>query len=108
MIRKRNLNLIDSGDQKGMFSCPVMIAKSNKKNKTSLLARTQPMKSHGLIVYHDLLNFLFPSVKLFSFPCCAAICPSWLQTLNHNFLLVLKKTNSSEKITIILFVLGKQ
>lgn len=67
MIRKRNLNLIDSGDQKGMFSCPVMIAKSNKKNKTSLLARTQPMKSHRLSFYYNPPSFLYFSIKVFSF-----------------------------------------
>ena len=53
-----------------------MIVEPNKKKKvsSSFLKRTQPMKSHRLFVYYSPLNYLSPSMKVFSFPSFAGIC----------------------------------
>ena len=56
----RSLGSVELGDQKKMLSYPVTIAKPNKKKKdtSSFLAKTHPMKSYGLF-YYGLPNFLF-------------------------------------------------
>ena len=61
------------------------IAKLKKKRKDSysFLARTQPMKSHGLFVYHSLPKFLFSCIKVFSFLFCARTC-TWPAKVAHH------------------------
>lgn len=45
----RNFIYIELGDQKAELSCPMMTAEHNrKKDSSSFLARTQPMKGHRL------------------------------------------------------------
>lgn len=71
------------GAQKGDVSCPKLIAESNrKKDSSSFLAKAEPMKIHELFVYYSPTNFLFPSIKEFSFPCFGGIC-TWLATVAH-------------------------
>ena len=54
----RNLNLI--------WKTRRMIAEPNRKKKDAsfFLARTQPIKSHGLFAYYSPPNFLFPVIKV--------------------------------------------
>ena len=63
------------GDQKRELSCPVAIAKPSRKKKYSsyILARTQPMKSHGFFVYYTRPTS-FSFMKGFSFPCRSGTC----------------------------------
>ena len=66
------------GDKKGKLSCPETIEESNKnKDSSSFLASIQPTKSHEFFVYYRSHDFVFPSIKVFSSPCCAATC-MWL------------------------------
>ena len=89
-----------------------MITEPNRKKKDSIsfLARTQPMKSHGIFVYQSLPNLLFISVKALSFPCYAGFAYglSWLQTLNCNSLLTPNKTVFAGEISGSLFVSSQQ
>ena len=52
----------------GELLLPVMTAEPNRKKKdsSSFLARTQPIKSHGRLVNYNSPNFLFLSIKVFS------------------------------------------
>ena len=64
------------GDKKRALSCPAKIAEPSRKKKdsSSFLARTQPMKSHGwtlCLLY--LLQLLFPPIKEV-FPCHVGTC----------------------------------
>ena len=57
------------GDQQGELWCPVTRVETNRKKGTSsFLTRTQPIKSHGLLIYHYCrsINFIFPSIKILS------------------------------------------
>ena len=57
---------------------PLEDSKAQQEERdSSFLARTQLMKSHGPNVYSSPPNFLFPSIKEFSFPCCGGNC-MWL------------------------------
>ena len=40
------------------------------KKKDSFPGKDTANKNHGLFVYESPPNFLFPSIKVFSFPCC--------------------------------------
>ena len=40
-----------------------------EENSIFFLARTQPMKSHGFLVYNSPPNFLFLYIKELPFPC---------------------------------------
>ena len=73
---------MELGGQKGGLLCPLIIAETNreKKDSSSLLARTQPMKSHRLFACCSPPNFPFPSRKVFSSPWCAGIF-MWLATV---------------------------
>ena len=53
------------GDQKGELSQTAMIAEPNRKKKdsSSFLERTQPMKSHGLLVHYKPFQVPFPLYK---------------------------------------------
>ena len=54
---------------------PIPVVEPNwKKKSSSFLARAQPMKGHGLLVYYSPPNFLFLSIKAFSFPCPLGTC----------------------------------
>ena len=75
-----------SGDQKGALPRSVTVTEPNRKKKdfSSFLAKTQPMKSHGLFVYFSASNFLFLSIKAFSFPCLWGLaqgCRHWIAIL---------------------------
>ena len=89
----RNLNKIESGDQKGELSDPGMIVDHNRKMRDFLLPGkssanesiiTRPMKSHGLLVYYSPFPPSFPPVKEFSSPSCGELAHGspWLQTPN--------------------------
>ena len=66
------------GDQKGALLPPAMIIEPNMEKKCfSFLTMTQPMKGHGLFVYYRSPNFLFLSIKVFSFPFYMETC-MWL------------------------------
>ena len=71
-----NLNYLEFPEQKGELSCPVTIVEPNRKKKytSSFLERTQPMKSHVLFVYYSPPDYLFSSVKEFSFSFYVGIC----------------------------------
>jgi len=87
------------GDQNGEFSCLETRAKPKRKKKdsSSFLARTQPLKSHGLYTLYNLPNFVFPSIKCFYFVLfphalqTAAYGSLWWQTSNCNSLLTTDK-----------------
>lgn len=51
---------------------------NKKKDPSSVLARSQPMKSHGSFVYSSCPSCLFLSMKAFSFPCCQGTCMCFL------------------------------
>lgn len=58
------------GDQKGELSYSVIkvIAEPNRKKKNSFFPdKVSANESHGLFVYYNPPNFLFPSIKAFSF-----------------------------------------
>ena len=56
----------------GEFPCPVQLAETNRKKKdsSSFLVRTQPMKSHGHLVYTALpTSFALYKSGLLPLPC---------------------------------------
>ena len=57
----------------------VMIAEFKKKKKvfSSFLLTTQPMKCHGIFIYHSSSNFLFPFMEELFFSYCVMTC-MWL------------------------------
>lgn len=65
---QHKLELNRAGRPKKGKVYPVMTTGPNwkKKDFTCFLGRIQPMTSHGLFVYYNSLNFLFPSIELFS------------------------------------------
>ena len=90
----------------------MVIAKPNRKKKDSsfFLARIQPMKSHGLLVYYCPPNFFFLSVKSVLLPLSRgrlARGSPWLQTVNCNSLLIPNKPIFAETISGSLFVSGQ-
>ena len=76
-LLNRSLSEIELGAWKGALSCPEMAIESDRMDSCSLLARTQPMKSHGLIAYYSPPSFLSPSIKMFFFSWCEGVC-MWL------------------------------
>lgn len=105
----RSLGSVELGDQKKMLSYPVTIAKPNKKKKdtSSFLAKTHPMKSYGLF-YYGLPNFLFLYKSiLLSLP------HGDLHMVHHgcitkcHFLLILNKPIFAGEISRGLFSLNK-
>ena len=105
----RSLKYIELGDQKWELSYPVRIIEHNtkKKDSSSFLARTQPMKSHGFFVYYSHSNLIFLPIKLFSSPCLPHSL-LLLQTPNCNSLLIPNKPIFAREITGSLFVSGQQ
>ena len=99
------------GPQKEELSLSVTTIqpKRKKKNSSLFLARTQPMKSHRLLVYCSPPDFLLLSIKEFSSPGCPRTCTClpWLQTLNFNSLLIPNKPIFAGEIAGSLFVLGQ-
>ena len=97
------------GEQKWELLHSVMIAQPNRKKKdlSSLLARTEPMKSHRLFII--ALPTFFSSLQMCSFLAmwgfaCGLL---WLQTLNCNFLLISNKLIFAWEIAGSLFVSGQ-
>ena len=95
----------------GELSHPVTTAESNRKKKVFpyFLARSQPMKSHGLLIYCSSLNFFILPIKSFSFPCHAGTW-MWLtmfSDLKCNSLLISNKPTFAEEISGSLFVSGQ-
>ena len=93
-INKRK-SQIELGDQQGEPSHPGTWLSPTGRRKSSFLARSQPVKSHGLFIYHSPPHFHFPSMKAFPFLChlgtCMAYGLPWLQTPSYNSLLILSK-----------------
>lgn len=84
-------------------------AQQEDQGPFSFLETTQPMKSNGLLVYYHPPNFLFPSMRMFSFLCLRDLYGlPWLQTLNCISLLVLSQPIIAEAISSSPFVLGQQ
>ena len=67
-------------EQIAKLSHPVIVGEPvwRKKDSSSFLARTQPMKSHRSFVDHSPLNFPFPSMKV-------ARSFLWLQQVRATF-----------------------
>ena len=89
-----------------------MLAKPNRKKQesSSFPARTQPMKSTGPLVYCSPPNFLFSSIRVFSFPCHVETCLSLATIADsgmHSRLIPYKPIFAGE-ITGSLFVSGQQ
>ena len=97
------------GEQKWELLHSVMIAQPNRKKKdlSSLLARTEPMKSHRLFII--ALPTFFSSLQMCSFLAMwGLVCGLlWLQTLNCNFLLISNKLIFAWEISGSLFVSGQ-
>ena len=97
------------GEQKWDLLHSVMIAQPNRKKKdiSSLLARTQPMKSNRLFI--TALPTFFSSLQMCSSLAMWGLACGllWLQTLNCNFLLISNKPIFAGEISGSLFVSGQ-
>ena len=91
-----NFGLILKSDRL-KFSCPEMTAEHNRKKKesSSFMAKTQPMKNHEIC--------LLWAVKVFSFLCCAGTCTHGWRL--QNTILCWSQINSSlpEKYLAVCF-----
>ena len=77
------LTKVQWGNQKGELSCPLRLTELNRKKKDlfSFLARTQPLKSHGFVVYCSLASQLpLPPDESYFFPDHVGTC-LWLNML---------------------------
>ena len=94
------------GDQKGVLSCPVIIAETHRKKKdSSFLARLSlGVFTVALPTSFSPLYKWSPSLAMWGLPCGL----SWSQTPNFNCLLIQNKPIFAGEISGSLFVLGQQ
>ena len=65
---------VELGDQNRELSCTGPIAEPNRKKKDFFPGKNSAKKNHRLLIYYSPPNFLFLSIKTFSFPFYAGTC----------------------------------
>ena len=79
-MNKQKLQLNRVGRPEGGAPTPCNDNRAHYREEMLLFLDTQPMKGHGLFVYYRSPNFLFLSIKVFSFPCYMETC-MWLSMI---------------------------